>query len=216
MIKVAPSILSADFLRLGEELKAITQAGADFLHIDVMDGHYVPNITFGPLIVEAAKKATSLPLDVHLMIDNASCYADAFIDAGADFITVHQENNIHLERLIKHIKSRNKKVGVALNPATHEESLRYCIEHLDLILIMSVNPGFAAQSFLPGVLPKIAKVKTMLKECGNEKCLISVDGGISDKTAPLVIKAGANMVVAGSYIFKEKDYGKAIQSLKNA
>jgi ribulose-phosphate 3-epimerase len=213
MTKVAASILSADFLNLGQELVAITKAGADFIHIDVMDGRFVPNITMGPLVVSASKKATKLPLDVHLMIDNPERHIDAFIDAGADFLTVHQENCPHLERVISHIKSRKVKAGVALNPSTSEKSLEYVIDQLDLVLVMSVNPGFAAQSFLPVVLPKISALKTMIERSGNH-CLISVDGGINEQTAALTVKAGASMLVAGSFIFKAGEYGEAIGKLK--
>ncbi len=216
MTKVAASILSADFLHLGQELSAITKGGADFIHIDVMDGHFVPNITMGPIVVKAAKKATHLPLDVHLMIDNPESYIDAFIDAGADFITVHQENCQHLERVISHIKSRKTKAVVALNPSTSESTLEYVIDQLDLVLVMSVNPGFAAQSFLPVVLSKISGIKTMLERRSNESCLISVDGGINESTAALTVKAGASMLVAGSFIFKTADYAGAIAALKGS
>lgn len=214
MTKVAASILSADFLVLGQEISQVAKAGSDFIHIDVMDGSFVPNITMGPLVVEAIRKATKLPLDVHLMIDNPERHIDAFIDAGADYITVHQENCRHLERTIKHITSRKAKAGVALNPSTPETTLSYVIDQLDLVLVMSVNPGFAAQSFLPLAVPKISALRSMLALHQNTSCLISVDGGISEKTAPLCTQAGANMLVAGSYIFKSSDYTHAINALK--
>ncbi|MCA9507357.1 MAG: ribulose-phosphate 3-epimerase [Myxococcales bacterium] len=216
MTQVATSILSADFLILGQEIDAICSARTDFVHIDVMDGSFVPNITMGPLVVSAVKKITQKTLDVHLMIDNPQYHIDAFADAGADYITVHQENCTHLERTIKHIKSKNIKVGVALNPSTHESTLEYVIDQLDLVLIMSVNPGFAAQSFLPTVVPKITRVKKMLTQHNNDSCIISVDGGINEKTAPLCTKAGASLLVAGSYIFNSSDYAMAIDSLKQS
>lgn len=214
MTLIAPSILSADFLALGQELDKVARAGADLIHIDVMDGHFVPNLTMGPLIIEAVKRGTSLPLDVHLMITNAECYIERYAKAGADYLTVHAESCTHLERTIKHIKSLGLKAGVALNPSTHESVLSYVLEDLDLILIMSVNPGFANQQFLPSAVKKIASIKSMLLKSINKTCLISVDGGISDQTIGACAHAGAQVFVAGSYIFKSPDYQKAIASLK--
>lgn len=214
MTKISPSILSADFLNLGQELKKISQAQADMIHIDVMDGHFVPNLTMGPMIVKACKSATTLPLDVHLMINKPENLIDAFIEAGADYLTVHQENCNHLERVIKYIKSKSCKAGVAINPATNEQSLKYVIDQLDLVLIMSVNPGFGGQDFLPSVLPKIAAIKNMINSADNPGCLISVDGGINEQTSKLCTKAGADILVAGSFIFKQIDYKKAIKDLK--
>jgi len=214
MTLIAPSILSADFLALGLELDKVTRAGANLIHIDVMDGHFVPNLTMGPLIVEAVKRGTSLPLDVHLMITNAECYLETYAKAGADYLTVHAESSVHLERTIKHIKSLGLKAGVALNPSTHESVLSYVLDDLDLILVMSVNPGFAHQPFLPLAVKKIASIKSMLSTSNNKHCLISVDGGITDQTIGACAHAGAEVFVAGSYIFKAGDYQKAIARLK--
>lgn len=215
MTKIAPSILSADFLRLGEEITAIEKAGADMIHIDVMDGHFVPNLTMGPLIVQAVKKIATIPLDVHLMINNPERSLDAFIDAGANYVTIHQENTVHLDRTIHHITSRGAKAGVALNPSTDESTLNYVMDALDLILVMSVNPGFAAQSFIPSAVRKIKNIRAMLTASNNSKCILSVDGGIQAATAQQCINAGATMLVAGSYIFKNNNYASAIKSLKN-
>jgi ribulose-phosphate 3-epimerase len=214
MILISPSILSADFLMLGDELNKVTQAGANLIHIDVMDGHFVPNLTMGPLIVEAVKRGTSLPLDVHLMINNPERSIEYYAKAGADYLTIHSESCIHLERAIKQIKSFGIKAGVALNPSTHESALSYVLDELDLVLVMSVNPGFAHQQFLPSALKKISSIKNMLLKSSNKNCLISVDGGINDQTIAACAKAGAQIFVAGSYIFKALDYEKAITSLK--
>lgn len=213
---VAPSILSADFLRLGQELNHLEKAQADMIHVDIMDGHFVPNLTMGPVIVKAIKNGTKLPLDVHLMIDNPESYLEAYAKAGADYLTVHLESCRHLERAIKYIKSLGLKAGVALNPSIDENSLKYVIDQLDLVLVMSVNPGFSGQSFLPLALKKIGAVKAMLKVCQNSSCLISVDGGISHHNAHDCAQAGASLLVAGSYIFKSTDYPSAIAKLKSA
>jgi len=211
---VAPSILSADFLCLGHELSLLEQAGADFIHVDIMDGHFVPNLTMGPSMVTALRRGTKLPLDVHLMIDNPESYLDAYAEAGANYLSVHVESCPHLERTIKHIKSLGLKAGVALNPSTNEASLKYIIDQLDLVLVMSVNPGFSGQSFLPLALHKIAAVKAMAHASNNTNCIISVDGGLNNHHAPNCKKAGATLLVAGSYIFSA-DYRLAISSLKS-
>lgn len=214
MVLVAPSILAADFLNLGQEIAQIEKAGADRIHIDVMDGHFVPNLTLGPPIIAAIKKIAKLPLDVHLMINNPECYIETYQKSGADFLTVHAESCIHLERTIKAIKANNMKAGVALNPSTHENALLYVAKELDIILVMSVNPGFSGQQFLTSVLKKITALKTMLTQVGNPQCIISVDGGITDETGPACIKAGASCLVAGNYIFKSSNYAQAIERLK--
>ena len=214
MTLIAPSILSADFLNLGQELQKIAHAGADLIHIDIMDGVFVPNLTMGPLILEAVRRGTDLRLDVHLMIENPTCYIDTYAQAGADYITIHAEACVHLERAIKHIKKLGLKAGVALNPSTHENALSYVLDDLDLVLVMSVNPGFAQQEFLPSALKKIASIKSMLLKSTNTNCLISVDGGINDQTIGACARAGANMFVAGSYIFKSPDYHEAISKLR--
>jgi ribulose-phosphate 3-epimerase len=210
---IAPSLLSADFLNLGKEISSLEKAGADFLHIDVMDGHFVPNLTMGPPIIKAIKKATRVPLDVHLMIKNAEKYIELYTKSGADYLTIHCESVIHLDRAIEHIKACGKKAGVALNPATHESALAYIIDKVDLVLVMSVNPGFSGQKFLPSVLKKVSAIKSMLKDCGNEQCIISMDGGITDQNAGLCKKAGADMLVSGSYILSS-EYKKTIDSLR--
>lgn len=214
MIKIAPSILSADFLKLGEEIASIEEAGADFIHVDVMDGHFVPNLTLGPPIIAAIKRFSQKPLDVHLMIANTESSLEAYIDAGADMITVHAEGVVHLERALNAIKSRNIKAGVALNPATHESAIKYVAEELDLVLIMSVNPGFGGQSFLRSALAKIAAVRQLLAAVNNKSCLISVDGGVNDRTARECVAAGATCLVAGSYVFSSTNYAAAIGNLR--
>ncbi len=214
MIKIAPSILSADFLKLGEEIASIEKAGADFIHVDVMDGHFVPNLTLGPPIIAAIKRFSQKPLDVHLMIANTESSLEAYIDAGADMITVHAEGVLHLERALNAIKSRNIKAGVALNPATHESAIKYVAEELDLVLIMSVNPGFGGQSFLRSALAKIAAVRQLLAAVNNKSCLISVDGGVNDRTARECVAAGATCLVAGSYVFSSTNYAAAIGNLR--
>jgi len=213
MIKIAPSILSADFSRLLDEVKMVEEAGADYIHIDVMDGHFVPNITIGPPVINCLKGKTSLKFDVHLMIENPEKYVDDFIDCGADFLTVHQEACVHLHRLVNHIKSRGVKPAVALNPSTPLTSLEYILDDISMVLIMTVNPGFGGQTFIDTMLKKIRDLKHMLMERGL-KIPIEVDGGINEKNARDVIEAGANILVAGSAIYKSKDPAATIKKLK--
>ncbi|MGG0718875.1 ribulose-phosphate 3-epimerase [Robertmurraya massiliosenegalensis] len=213
MVKIAPSILSADFSKLGEEIKDVEQGGADYIHIDVMDGHFVPNITIGPLIVEAIRPVTTLPLDVHLMIENPDQYVEAFAKAGADFITVHVEACKHLHRTIQNIKSLGVKAGVVLNPATSVEMIKPIIDDVDMVLLMTVNPGFGGQKFIHSVLPKIKEVKEIIEARGL-KTEIEVDGGVNEETAKLCMEAGANVLVAGSAIYNEKDRKLAIEVLR--
>ncbi|OGR03334.1 MAG: ribulose-phosphate 3-epimerase [Deltaproteobacteria bacterium RIFOXYD12_FULL_53_23] len=212
---IAPSILSADFTRLGEEISAVAQAGADVIHIDVMDGHFVPNITIGPLVVKAVRRITDLPLDVHLMIENADAYLEDFAKAGADWITVHVETGYHLHRTIHRIKELGKKAGAVLNPATPLTSLEEILPDLDLVMLMTVNPGFGGQSFIESSLTKIARLKKMIDERGLAVG-IEVDGGVSPQTIGAIAAAGANIFVAGSAVFGQNDYQKVIAELKAA
>ena len=212
-MKIAPSILSADFARLGEELKKVEDAGADWIHIDVMDGHFVPNITIGPFVAEAVKKATSLPLDVHLMIERPEDYISAFADAGADIITVHAEACSHLHRTIQQIKEAGKKAGVSLNPSTPLVMAECILEDIDLLLIMSVNPGFSGQKFIPSAMEKIREARRMLDKIGSNAYL-EVDGGIKLDNIADVASAGADMFVSGSGVFGTGDYKKTIAEMK--
>ncbi|WP_282171663.1 ribulose-phosphate 3-epimerase [Cytobacillus firmus] len=215
MVKIAPSILSADFSKLGEEIKDVERGGADYIHVDVMDGHFVPNITIGPLIVDAIRPVTKLPLDVHLMIEDPDSYIEAFANAGADYITVHAEACRHLHRTVHFIKSFGVKAGVVLNPATPVNMIEHVIEDIDMVLLMSVNPGFGGQKFIPSVLPKIAAVKK-LADVKGLNIEIEVDGGVNEETAQLCIEAGANVLVAGSAIYNQKDRAAAIAALKGS
>ncbi|MCM3089543.1 MULTISPECIES: ribulose-phosphate 3-epimerase [unclassified Cytobacillus] len=215
MIKIAPSILSADFSKLGEEIKDVERGGADYIHVDVMDGHFVPNITIGPLIVDAIRPVTKLPLDVHLMIEDPDSYIEAFANAGADYITVHAEACKHLHRTVHFIKSLGVKAGVVLNPATPVNMLEHVIEDIDMVLLMTVNPGFGGQKFIPAVLPKISAVKELADSKGLN-IEIEVDGGVNEETAQLCIEAGANVLVAGSAIYNQKDRAAAIAALKGS
>ena len=213
MIKIAPSILSADFSKLGEEIKDVERGGADYIHVDVMDGHFVPNITIGPLIVEAIRPVTTLPLDVHLMIDNPDQYIPQFASAGADIITVHVEACPHLHRTIQLIKENGAKAGVVLNPATPVDTIQHIIEDVDMVLLMTVNPGFGGQKFIKQVLPKIYAVSEMAKS-KNLSIEIEVDGGVNKETAKLCIEAGANVLVAGSAVYNESDRAQAIKAIR--
>ncbi|WP_282154689.1 ribulose-phosphate 3-epimerase [Cytobacillus gottheilii] len=213
MVKIAPSILSADFARLGEEIKDVEAGGADYIHVDVMDGHYVPNITIGPLVVEAIRPITDLPLDVHLMIEHPDQYIEAFARAGANYITVHVEACTHLHRTIQLIKSYGVKAGVVLNPATPAEMIKPILEDVDMVLLMTVNPGFGGQKFIPSVLPKLKAIRNWADELGLD-LEIEVDGGVNEETAKLCVEAGANVLVAGSAVFNEKDRAKAIAALR--
>ena len=210
---IAPSILSADFSRLGEETKAVEQAGADWIHVDVMDGHFVPNITIGPAVVEAIRKVTELPLDVHLMIENADNYIGEFISAGSDIITVHVEACSHLNRTIQLIKGQDVKAGVVLNPATPLSSLEEVLHEIDMVLLMSVNPGFGGQKFIPSMLDKIRNLSEVMTHYENP-IELEVDGGINHENVGEIKQAGASVLVAGSAVFKAKDYKKAIKALR--
>ena len=208
---IAPSILSADFLRLGQEIKAAEDAGAGYIHIDVMDGIFVPNITIGPFIVEAARKATGLPLDVHLMIDRPERYVRDFVSAGADYLTVHAEATVHLHRTLQSIKEEGAKCGVSLNPSTSLDAVRHVLADTDLLLIMSVNPGFGGQSFIPGALEKVRQARAMITE-GGLSTLIEVDGGIKPANARQVVEAGADVLVMGSAFYGSDDYAAVVSS----
>ncbi len=212
-IQFAPSILSADFSRLGDEIRDVDQAGAEVIHIDVMDGHFVPNITIGPLVVKAARQVTTRVLDVHLMIENADRYLEAFAEAGADWITVHVEACPHLHRTVSRIRELGKKAGVVLNPATPLESLDFILEEVDLVMLMSVNPGFGGQSFIPSTLRKISRLKKRIDELGLAVG-IEIDGGISPATISDVAEAGANIFVAGSAIYGKADYRAVILEMR--
>ncbi|MFU8819788.1 MAG: ribulose-phosphate 3-epimerase [Desulfurivibrio sp.] len=211
----APSILSADFARLGEEIRAVAAAGADIIHVDVMDGHFVPNITIGPLVVDAVRKITDLPLDVHLMVENPERYVEAFARAGADWITVHVETGYHLHRTVHQIKDLGKRAGLVLNPATPLATLDYLLAEVDLVMLMSVNPGFGGQSFIPSALQKIRELKQMIEERGLAT-EIEVDGGVAPDTIKAIREAGVDIFVAGSAIFGQADYARAIGDLKAA
>ncbi|SDW01944.1 ribulose-phosphate 3-epimerase [Marininema mesophilum] len=216
MTKIAPSILSADFARLGEEIKDVEQGKADWIHVDVMDGKFVPNITIGPLIVKAIRPHTELPLDVHLMIEEPDRYIPAFAEAGADYISVHMEVCRHLHRTIHLIKESGVKAGVVLNPATSAETLEPILADLDYILLMTVNPGFGGQAFIPSVVDKIVTVNRMVKSRGLNGIEIQVDGGVDSKTAELCTAAGATNLVAGSAIFGKEDRGAAIAAIRHS
>lgn len=215
MVKIAPSILSADFSRLGEEIKAVEAAGADWIHIDVMDGQFVSNITIGPPIIESIRKCTKLPLDVHLMIQNADCYLKSFADAGADILTVHVEACPHLHRTVQAIKELDVRAGVVLNPSTALSTLEEIMVDIDMVLLMSVNPGFGGQEFIPSMNDKIANLRDIIDRFDTDIDL-EVDGGIKTSNVKEVKEAGANIIVAGSAIFGSDDYKKTIKELRNS
>lgn len=214
-VRIAPSILSADFARLADEVSRVEAGGADWLHVDVMDGHFVPNLTVGPPIVEALRKVTKLPLDVHLMITNADAYIRDFADAGADYLTVHVEACPHLHRTVQAIKERGVKAGVTLNPATPLGSVEAILPDADLLLIMSVNPGFGGQSFILSSLQKISQARAMIERVGS-RALLEVDGGVKVDNAAQIVQAGADILVSGSAIFSSRDYGATIKAMRQA
>ncbi len=215
-IKFAPSILSADFAKLAAEVQEVERAGADWIHVDVMDGHFVPNMTLGPLVVEALRPHTKLPLDVHLMISEPARYVQDFAKAGADYISVHAEADVHLHRTVQLIRDAGAKPGVVINPATPVEQLAPIVADVDLVLLMTVNPGFGGQSFIPSVLDKLRKLRAMLTQQGLSHIDVEVDGGINAATAPLVVEAGANVLVAGNAVFGRPDRAEALAELRKA
>lgn len=211
--KIAPSILSADFTRLAEEVRAVEEGGADYIHVDVMDGHFVPNITIGPLVVKAVRRTTRLPLDVHLMISNPDRFIEAFVKAGADIVTIHVEAAVHLHRSLHYIRTAGARPSVSLNPSTPPELIEYVLGDVDMVLVMTVNPGFEGQAFIPEMVPKIERLRKMIDQKGLNTD-IEVDGGISPETIAQVSAAGANVFVAGSAIFYSKDYGQTIRAMR--
>lgn len=213
MIKIAPSILAADFTRLGEEIKMVEKAGADYIHVDVMDGNFVPNISIGQPVVAAIRKITGLPLDVHLMINDPDRYLESFADAGADIICIHQEACLHLDRSISRIRELGKKAAVSLNPATDTDTLKYVMDKLDMVLIMSVNPGFGGQEFIEASLTKIAEIRLMADRL-NPGLDIEVDGGITTDNIGKIVSAGANVIVAGSSIYRAEDPALAMRKMR--
>ncbi|RKH45423.1 ribulose-phosphate 3-epimerase [Corallococcus sp. AB050B] len=213
-VRISPSLLSSDFSRLGEEVRAIEAAGADWIHVDVMDGRFVPNITLGPVIVEAIKRVATKPLDVHLMIVEPEKYVEAFAKAGADVLTVHQEASPHLHRTLQAIRNAGSKPAVVLNPGTPLSSIEEVLGDVDMVLLMSVNPGFGGQSFIESTVDKVRRLRAMLDARGLKDVDIEVDGGINAQTAKRVVDAGATVLVAGSYVFGAKDYAQAIRSLR--
>jgi ribulose-phosphate 3-epimerase len=215
MIKIAPSILAADFSKLADEVKEVEQAGAELIHIDVMDGHFVPNITMGPIVVEALRPVTDLPLDVHLMIENPDAYIEQFAKAGADYITVHVEACRHLHRTIQLIRSFGVRPGVVLNPHTPVEHIFHILEDIDMVLFMTVNPGFGGQKFIHSVLPKVKQLSDLIKEKGLS-IEIEIDGGVNEETIVPCVEAGATVLVAGSAIYNEDNRTKALQRIKAA
>ncbi len=210
---IAPSILSADFARLGDEVMAVEEAGADWIHVDVMDGRFVPNITIGPMVTGAVRRVTSLPIDAHLMIVEPERYVEDFVKAGADFVAVHAEACVHLNRTVQLIKDLGAKAGVALNPSTPLDALEWVLEELDLVVVMSVNPGFGGQRFIPNTLEKVRRLKQAIRERGLDT-LIQVDGGVNAKTVESVSAAGADVFVAGSAVFGSSDYKATIETLR--
>lgn len=211
-IRIAPSILSANFAALGEDIRKVENAGAHALHVDVMDGHFVPNITIGPVVVRSIKKVTNLPLDVHLMISDPDRYIPAFVEAGAMMVTVHAEASVHLDRTLNFIRSQNVLAGVSINPATPISAVEHALALSDILLIMTVNPGFGGQKFIPYTVDKIRQARQIIEE-RNYKCLIEVDGGIDTDTVPAVVRAGAGMLVAGSAIFQAPDPARKVKEL---
>jgi ribulose-phosphate 3-epimerase len=211
-VRIAPSILSANFAALGEDIRKVEEAGAQILHVDVMDGHFVPNITIGPPVVRSIKKATRLPLDVHLMISDPDRYIPDFVEAGAAMLTVHSEATVHLDRTLNFIRSQNVRAGVSINPATPVSAVEHALGIADMLLIMTVNPGFGGQKFIPYTVEKIRQARQIIDE-RNYACLIEVDGGIDSATVPTVVKAGAQILVAGSAIFHAPDPGLKVQEL---
>ncbi|MBI5073976.1 MAG: ribulose-phosphate 3-epimerase [Nitrospirae bacterium] len=214
MIQIAPSILSADFMRLGEEIRAAEEAGADLLHIDIMDGHFVPNITIGPAVVTAIRKITKLPLDVHLMIEDPDKYLSDFVRAGADYLTVHAEAAVHLHRTVQGIRETGIKAGVSINPATPVSVLECIIDDIDLVLLMSVNPGFGGQKFIPATMEKIRKAGEMIRVSGS-RAVIEIDGGVKQDNAKEIADAGAQILVMGSAFFESGDYKKTMEKLND-
>lgn len=213
MIKISPSILSADFAEMGKAVELMEESGADYIHCDVMDGAFVPNISFGPGMIKAIKKHTSLPLDVHLMVDKPERYIDDFVNAGASIITIHAEATTHIQRVLQYIRAKGVKCGLVLNPATPVDYVKYCLDCVDMILLMSVNPGFGGQKFIPAVLPKVKEVSDMIAASGYD-IELEIDGGINFENIGPVLKAGANVIVAGSTVFGHPDPAEAIRRLR--
>ena len=212
-MKIAPSILSADFGKLSDEVKAVSEAGADYIHCDIMDGHFVPNLTMGPMIIEAVKKATNVPLDIHFMVEDIPFFIDMYKHLKPEFISFHIEEEKHINRVIQKIRNLGIRPSVVLNPATPVCLLEYIVADVDMVLLMSVNPGFGGQKFIPSVLDKIKELRDLAQR-KNPSLLIEIDGGVNDKNAPLLKEAGADILVAGSYVFKHPDYAKAIKALR--